>query len=99
MTREEEIRLRAYRRAQRALADLKAAAVEVLATSGPEGLRNFQIGRLLGIYGGHVQHEGHVSRTILEMLQEDGIAEQKGKDKTWHLCQQSAPEEGGKHRS
>ena len=93
MNREEEIRVRAYRRAQRALADLKAATVEILATAGQEGLRNAQIGRLLGIYRGHVQHEGHVSRTILEMLQDDGIAEQQGKAKTWRLRQQSTQDD------
>ena len=96
MDRETEIRIRAYRRAQRAIAELKSAAVDLLATAGPEGWRNAQIGRLLGIYQGHVRHEGHISRTILEMLQADGIAEQKGQGGPWQIRQQPAagPEEG-----
>ena len=61
MDRETEIRIRAYRRAQRAIAELKSATVDLLATAGPEGLRNAQIGRLLGIYQGHVRHQGHIS--------------------------------------
>lgn len=93
MNPEEEIRMRAYRRAQRALANLKVAAAEVLATAGPDGLRNSQVGRLLGIYRGHVEHQGHISRTVLEMLQEDGVAEQKGKGGPWHLRRQPAPDE------
>jgi len=93
MEREQELRVRAYRRAQRAIADLKAATVEILATAGPEGLRKSQLGRLLGIYGGHVQHEGHISRTILEMLQDDGIAEQQEKAKTWRLRPQFPQDE------
>ena len=90
MDREVEIRIRAYRRAQRALAELKSAVVDLLATAGPEGLRNSQVGRSLGIYAGHVQHEGHVSRTILEMLQDDGVAEQEEKGGPWRLRQRSA---------
>jgi hypothetical protein len=92
VTREEEIRLRAYRRAQRALADLKAAAAEILTTAGPDGLRNSQVGRLLGIYRGHVNHQGHISRTVLEMLQEDGVAEQKFGGGPWRLRRQPSSE-------
>src|SRR5262245_37861189 len=92
MDRHTEIRIRAYRRAQRAMAELKAATVDLLATAGAEGLRNSQIGRLLGIYQGHVRHQGHISRTILEMLQADGIAEQNGQGGPWQMRQQPAPE-------
>jgi hypothetical protein len=92
MHREIEIRIRAYRRAQRAIAELKSAAVDLLATAGPEGFRNAQVGRLLGIYQGHVRHQGHISRTILEMLQADGIAEQKGQGGPWQIRQHHAPE-------
>ena len=88
MDRDTEIRIGAYRRAQCAIAELKSAAVDVLATAGPEGLRNSQIGRLLGIYQGHVRHQGHISRTILEMLQADGIAEQRGQGGPWQIRQQ-----------
>jgi hypothetical protein len=73
-----------YRIAQAALADLKAAVHFVLATS-PNGLSNAQIGRTLGIYAGHVGHEGHISRTVLALLESDGVAEQDGQTKCWRL--------------
>ena len=85
MNPEQEIRMRAYRRAQRAPAELRAAAAEILATAAPKGLRKSQVGRLLGIYRGHVRHQGHISRTVLEMLQEDGVAEQNGERGHWRL--------------
>jgi DNA polymerase/3'-5' exonuclease PolX len=91
VTRDEEIRLRAYRRAQRALAELEAAVVEILATAGSERLRNSQVGRLLGIHPGHVKHQGHISRTVLEMLHEDCVAEQETGG-TWHLRRQPIPD-------
>jgi|GEM_PF-5404189 hypothetical protein len=89
MDRETEIRIGAYRKAQNAIAELKSAVVDVLATAGSDGLRNSQIGRLLGIYQGHVRHQGHISRTILEMLQADGIAEQREQGGPWQIRQQT----------
>ena len=73
-----------YHLAQTALADLKATVYAVLAAS-PSGLTNVQLGRSLGIYGGHVGHEGHISRTILALLESEGVAEQNPDDKTWQL--------------
>ena len=75
----------AYRLAQRAMADLKASVHWVLASAGPDGYTNAQIGRSLGIYGGHVGHEGHISRTLLAMLAADGVAEQDGSTRRWRL--------------
>ncbi|KKM17144.1 hypothetical protein LCGC14_1678760, partial [marine sediment metagenome] len=71
--------------AQGALAALKAAVRTVLECAPEEGLRNVDVGKSLGIYGGHVEHVGHISRTILAMLESDGIAEQFGPDKRWRL--------------
>jgi hypothetical protein len=64
-----------YLTAQRAIADLKAAVLSLLqATDSP--LTNAEIGRTLGIYMGHVGHEGHISRTILGLLQTESLVVQ-----------------------
>jgi hypothetical protein len=73
-----------YHTAQSALADLKASVHFVLANCS-DGLTNVQIGRTLGIYGGHVGHEGHISRTLLALLESEGVAEQDSKTKRWRL--------------
>jgi hypothetical protein len=75
----------AYHLAQRAIADLKAAVHAVLASKDGNGLTNAQIGRSLGIYGGHVGHEGHISRTLLKMLADEGVAEQDADTHRWRL--------------
>lgn len=75
----------AYQSAQRAIADLKHAVFLVLA-SGPEaGMRNSEIGRSLGIHAGHVRHQGHISRTLLEMMLTEGVVDQDPESKRWHL--------------
>ena len=33
------------------------------------------IGRGLGIYGGHVNHEGHIPRTLLSIMESEGVVE------------------------
>jgi hypothetical protein len=73
-----------YHLAQSAISDLKAAIYVVLENASEEGLRNAKIGRSLGIYTGHKGHEGHISRTLLAMMEEEGIVEQDD-DKKWHL--------------
>jgi hypothetical protein len=75
----------AYHLAQRAMADLKAAVHAVLSGAGADGLTNAQIGRMLGIYGGHVGHEGHISRTLLAMLAGEGVAEQDEVTRRWGI--------------
>lgn len=73
-----------YMQAQVAMANLKAAVLSLLQrTSG--GLTNAVIGRSLGIYAGHKGHEGHISRTILGMLEAEGLVEQNGSDQTWSV--------------
>lgn len=74
----------AYRIAQAAMAELKAA-VHLLLVNAPTGMTNAQIGRTLGIYGGHVGHEGHISRTLLAVLENDGVAEQEPVTKRWRI--------------
>lgn len=80
-----EIQVAIYRRAQLAVAELKAAVLELLSAAGDEGLKNSQVGRALGVYRGHVGHQGHISRTILEMLKEDEVVEQDGETSHWRL--------------
>ena len=75
----------AYATAQTAIANLKAAVRTVLENGPSEGLRNVDIGKRLGIYMGHVDHVGHISRTILAMLEAEGVAEQLPDGKAWRL--------------
>ena len=77
----------AYGLAQRAIADLKHAIYLVLLEAPDEGLQNAQIGRTLGIYGGHAGHDGHIPRTLLEMLQREDVVAQDVKTKRWSLRQ------------
>jgi hypothetical protein len=65
------------------MADLKGVVYELIATSQTP-LTNAEIGRRLGIYRGHVGHEGHISRTILGFLEEEQVIIQED-DKTWRL--------------
>jgi hypothetical protein len=61
---------------------LKSAVFDYLQSAPPEGYSNAEIGRALEIYSGHVRHEGHISRTILGMLEAEGLVqqiEQRGK--------------------
>lgn len=75
----------AYMLAQDALGKLRGAVHLLLVTDGSEGLSNAQIGRSLGIYSGHVGHEGHISRTILALMEAEGVVRQDAKTKCWHL--------------
>ena len=82
-----------YQLAQAAIADLKAAVHSVLANT-TDGLTNAQIGRTLGIYGGHIGHEGHIARTLLALLESEGVAEQNSKTKRWRLKDHTITEQG-----
>jgi hypothetical protein len=73
-----------YSRAQYAMADLKGAVYELLAGS-ESPLSNAEIGRRLGIYQGHVGHEGHISRTVLGLLEAEEVIVQDKKTKMWRL--------------
>jgi hypothetical protein len=69
----------AYHQAQRAIADLKAAVLHTLGSQGNEGMTNAELGRRLGIYAGHRGHEGHISRTMLALLEAEGVVDQDPK--------------------
>lgn len=79
----------AYRRAQHAMADLKSAVYEMVALSGRDGLRNADVGRSLGIYSGHERHQGHIPRTLLAIMEDEGVVEQDPNSKRWRLRQHS----------
>ena len=74
-----------YGIAQMGMAQLKEAVYLVVADGPAEGLTNAAIGRSLGIYGGHVGHEGHVSRMLLAILEAEAVVEQDAQTKTWRL--------------
>lgn len=85
----------AYLSAQTALVQLKAAVRQVLSEAEPDGLRNADIGRALGIYMGHVEHEGHIPRTLLALMEAEGVVEQDKSTKLWTLRKlPAAPTEG-----
>jgi len=75
----------AYQLAQIAMANLKSAVFLVLNEAGSDGLRNADIGRALGIYMGHVEHEGHIPRTLLAIMEAEGVVEQDKSTKLWRL--------------
>ena len=75
----------AYHLAQRAILDLKAAVYEVLKDATGEGMSNAEIGRTLGIYSGHVGHEGHIPRSLLAIMESEGVVEQLSETKKWKL--------------
>src|SRR6476469_1171553 len=87
---ENELLASPYRCAQRAIADLKAAVHSVLEAAPSSGLTNAEIGRTLGIYAGHVEHEGHISRTLLALMEKEGVVQQNPTTKRWTLRQHGA---------
>ena len=75
--------MEAYHLAQRAIADLKADVLITIIQAGGDGMTNAEIGRKLGIYSGHIGHEGHISRTLLSMLELEGLIKQDIESKRW----------------
>ena len=67
------------------MSHIKAAIHRLLADSHSKGLRNSEIGRALGIYTGHEGHEGHIPRTLLAILESEGVVVQDSETKTWSL--------------
>ena len=75
----------AYSLAQRAMADLKSAVYALLKHSPQDGMRNADIGRALGIHAGHIEHEGHIPRTLLAIMEKEGVVKQDSQSKLWSL--------------
>jgi hypothetical protein len=78
-----------YMLAQRAVADLKSAVLSYVRTHAPA--TNAEIGRALGIYFGHIGHEGHVSRSILHALAAEGLLVQDAKGGPWRTVELTQP--------
>lgn len=76
---------KAYQLAQSAMVELKTAIYMALETAGEKGLSNAELGRSLGIYGGHVGHEGHIPRTLLGIMEIEGVVYQEPESKRWFL--------------
>jgi len=74
-----------YEKAQLAISSLKGAIYEVLEQAPESGLKNVEIGKKLGIYMGHIGHEGHISRTCLETMKNEGVVKQNEETRTWSL--------------
>ena len=80
-----------YLMAQQAIASLKMAILETLKQADDNGLSNAQIGRSLGIYQGHGapgRQEGHIPRTLLSLMEIEGVVKQDDK-KRWHIRKQT----------
>ncbi len=56
-----------------------------LEESGINGLSNAELGKSLGIYSGHIGHEGHISRTLLSLLKSENVVYQEENTKRWFL--------------
>ena len=80
----------AYADAQAAMASLKSAVYRTLLSAAPDGLRNVDVGRALGIHAGHVKHEGHTPRALLAIMESEGVVEQDSDTKLWQLKSTSA---------
>lgn len=74
-----------YERAQKAVAELKGAIYEVLLKSGEQDYSNAHIERSLGIYAGHIGHQGHIPRTMLALMENEGVVEQIEESKRWRI--------------
>lgn len=74
-----------YQQAQHALVELKTAVLRFLEAKGKKGARNVQVGRSLGIYAGHIGHVGHIPRTLLALLEAEGVVRQDVGTKKWFL--------------
>lgn len=58
--------------------------------AGDDGLRNVDIGKALGIYAGHQdQHKGHIPRTLLALMREEGVVDQDPDSGRWRLVDHS----------
>ncbi len=78
-----------YHIAQRGLTDLKAAIYLILKNGPEEGIRNVDVGRTLGISYGHSgKHQDHIPRTMIEIMQSEGVVTQDQKTKKWKLTRQ-----------
>lgn len=76
----------AYSLAQQAMQLLRIAIYKSLEASPDDGLRNSELGRSLGIYMGHAGHQGHVTRTVLALMENEGAVVQDPDSRKWRLA-------------
>ena len=74
-----------YVLAQDAMSKLRSAIFLLLRNAPEEGLKNAEVGRALGIYSGHEGHEGHIPRTLLALMEAEGVVSQNAETKGWCL--------------
>lgn len=85
MTTRTTVQNQAYLQAQIAIAQLKSAVQLLLSEAPNDGMKNSEIGRHLSIYTGHVEHEGHIPRTLLSIMESEGVVKQDQTTKHWML--------------
>ena len=73
-----------YQLAQHAIADLKTAILITLKAGPQDGMKNADLGRALGIHHGHARHEGHIQRSMLALMESEGVVVQNETTKLWH---------------
>lgn len=78
--------MEAYSLAQQAMQLLRIAIYKSLEASPDEGLRNSELGRVLGVYMGHAGHQGHVTRTVLALMENEGAVVQDPENRKWRLA-------------
>lgn len=74
-----------YQLAQHAIADLKTAILFTLKAGAEEEMKNADLGRALGIHHGHARHEGHIQRSMLALMESEGVVVQNEKTKLWKV--------------
>lgn len=82
----------AYRIAQEAITLLKTSIYVLLESSEKKGVSNARIGKSLGIYHGHVGHEGHIPRTLLALMEAEGVVHQDPETKKWFITDHTESE-------
>jgi len=83
-----EISIKSFELAQRAIADLKIAIFQTLASGSEDGMKNVEIGKALGLYSGlkDESQQGYITRTVLALLEADGAVKQDSNTKRWLLA-------------
>ena len=61
------------------MADLKLAVRETVVSAKGRSLSSAGFGRTDGIFIGHAEHQGHVSRALSAFLEQEGVVEQDGR--------------------
>ena len=75
-----------YERAQIAMAQLKSLALTLVAQNPESGLRQTDIGRMLGIHATpDGQQQGWVAGYLMQLLENEGLVERESQRAPWLL--------------